>query len=196
MGEGWSDFMAAAVLTKPTDDRSKNFVVGSWLAGTEAGLRIRPYSTDLAVNELRYEDTNNMNNSHKVGVVWGVALYDMLWNIIEKHPVTDQEYPEFDSRGVPTDGRYLAMKLVIGGLSLQPCTASMIDGRDSILDADIALTGGENQREIWTAFAKRGLGQGAKHTAFKNENGEGVPLENSDAGGGGNHSANSTKQSG
>ncbi|KAF4513113.1 hypothetical protein G6O67_000430 [Ophiocordyceps sinensis] len=175
MGEGWSDFMAAAVLTKTTDDRSKNSTVGAWLAGNDAGLRIRPYSTNLSVNELRYQDTTKMKEIHEIGVVWGVALYDMMWNLIEKHPMADKDYPEFDARGVPTDGRYLAMKLVMGGLALQACTVSMVDGRDTILDADVALTGGENQCEIWTAFAKRGLGHGAKHTEFGNEGDDKVP---------------------
>ncbi|KAF4513711.1 hypothetical protein G6O67_000952 [Ophiocordyceps sinensis] len=89
--------------------------------------------------------------------------------------MADKDYPEFDARGVPTDGRYLAMKLVMGGLALQACTVSMVDGRDTILDADVALTGGENQCEIWTAFAKRGLGHGAKHTEFGNEGDDKVP---------------------
>ncbi|KAF4513710.1 hypothetical protein G6O67_000951 [Ophiocordyceps sinensis] len=66
MGEGWSDFMAAAVLTKTTDDRSKNSTVGAWLAGNDAGLRIRPYSTNLSVNELRYQDTTKMKEIHEM----------------------------------------------------------------------------------------------------------------------------------
>lgn len=59
--EGWSDFMAAAVLTKTTDDRSKNFTLGSWLLGHDAG----PYSLRTSVNELRYEDTAKMKVAHE-----------------------------------------------------------------------------------------------------------------------------------
>lgn len=37
----------------------------------------------------------------------------------------------------------------------------MVQARDAIIDADVALTGGENACEIWTGFVKRGLGAGA-----------------------------------
>ena len=38
-----------------------------------------------------------------------------------------------------------------------PARASQ-DGRNAILAADVALTGGANQCEIWRGFAKRGMG--------------------------------------
>ncbi len=34
---------------------------------------------------------------------------------------------------------------------------SFVNARDSIIAADVALTGGENACEIWEAFAARGL---------------------------------------
>jgi len=37
----------------------------------------------------------------------------------------------------------------------------MPQSRDAIIDADKALTGGSNACELWTGFAKRGLGEGA-----------------------------------
>src|SRR5262249_36145287 len=46
-------------------------------------------------------------------------------------------------------------------LKLQPANPSFTQARDAILSADVALTGGVNQREIWTAFARRGLGFGS-----------------------------------
>lgn len=45
----------------------------------------------------------------------------------------------------------------------QPCNPNFIQARDAILDADKALTGGENACEIWKGFAKRGLGDGASY---------------------------------
>lgn len=41
----------------------------------------------------------------------------------------------------------------------------MVQARDAILDADVALTGGDNQCELWTGFAKRGLGTGARYSS-------------------------------
>lgn len=46
----------------------------------------------------------------------------------------------------------------------QPCNPTFIQARDAILDADIALTGGDNACEIWKGFAKRGLGANAVFT--------------------------------
>jgi len=54
------------------------------------------------------------------------------------------------------------MKLVIDGLKLQPCSPGFIDGRDALLAADMATTGGENQCMIWEVFAARGLGFNAQ----------------------------------
>ncbi|GAL66060.1 metalloprotease MEP2 [Jejuia pallidilutea] len=53
------------------------------------------------------------------------------------------------------------MRLVIEGLKLQGCNPDFIDGRDGLLAADIALTGGADQCLIWEVFAKRGLGVAA-----------------------------------
>lgn len=49
----------------------------------------------------------------------------------------------------------------------QPCNPNMVEARDAILDADEALTGGANACEIWTGFAKRGLGENAKYAVLR-----------------------------
>ena len=56
----------------------------------------------------------------------------------------------------------MAIALVTEGLKLQPCNPGFVDGRNAILDADVALYGGANQCLIWEAFAKRGLGVSAE----------------------------------
>ena len=83
-------------------------------------------------------------------------LFEMLWNLIDKHGFTNNLFSH-DLRY----GNTLALQLVVDGLKLQPCYPSFSDARDAILLADRQLTGGENQCEIWKAFAKRGLGEGA-----------------------------------
>jgi extracellular elastinolytic metalloproteinase len=94
-------------------------------------------------------------------------LYEVLWNLIDKHGKNDNPTPDFDGNGVPTDGRYLALKLVLDGMALQPCNPNFVSARDAILDADEALTGGQNACEIWTGFAKRGLGAGAVYSSSR-----------------------------
>lgn len=57
-----------------------------------------------------------------------------------------------------TGGNNLAVRLVQDGMKLQVCRPGFVDGRNAILAADVALTGGANQCEIWRGFVKRGLG--------------------------------------
>ncbi|KAI1821472.1 extracellular elastinolytic metallo proteinase [Xylaria intraflava] len=161
MGEGWGDFMGTAIRLKDDDTRDTNFALGSWVVGDEAGIRKYLYSTDLDVNPYTYTTANTYNEVHDIGEIWATMLYEVMWNLIDKHGLSTAQKPEFDSDGIPTDGKFLAMKLVIDGMALQPCNPNFVQARDAILDADTALTGGDNQCEIWTAFAKRGLGEDA-----------------------------------
>lgn len=59
-----------------------------------------------------------MTEVHSIGTVWATILYEVFWNLADKYGVTADDKPTFDADGVPTDGRYLAMKLVIDGLAL------------------------------------------------------------------------------
>ncbi|KAI8588933.1 Fungalysin metallopeptidase-domain-containing protein [Geranomyces variabilis] len=59
-------------------------------------------------------------------------------------------------------GNIVALQLVVDGMKLQPCHPTFVDARDAILQADEVNYGGEDLCEIWKAFAKRGLGVGAK----------------------------------
>ena len=67
----------------------------------------------------------------------------------------------FDYINYDTGANNLSMQLVLDALALQPALANFVEGRDAILAADVALTGGVNHDAIWTAFARRGLGDGA-----------------------------------
>ncbi len=44
-------------------------------------------------------------------------LYEVLWNLVDKHGKNDAAVPTFEN-GVPTDGKYLAMKLVVDAMAL------------------------------------------------------------------------------
>lgn len=57
----------------------------------------------------------------------------------------------------------------------QPCNPNFVQARDAILDADKALTGGKNQCELWTAFAKRGLGSGARYNSSRRTGSTTIP---------------------
>ncbi|EMR71134.1 putative extracellular elastinolytic metalloproteinase protein [Eutypa lata UCREL1] len=169
MGEGWGDWYATAIRLKAGDTRETDYALGAWVYGDPNGIRDYVYSTNMDTNPYTYESVDEENEVHAIGTIWATMLYEVLWNLIDKHGKNDADKPEFDENGVPTDGKYLAMKLVLDGMALQPCNPNFVSARDAILDADTALTGGDNQCEIWTAFAKRGLGENASYSSSNNE---------------------------
>ncbi|KFZ19247.1 hypothetical protein V501_00743 [Pseudogymnoascus sp. VKM F-4519 (FW-2642)] len=160
MGEGWGDFMAIAIHLKTADTRAKNYPMGDWIANDPKGIRNYLYSTSLTTNPYTYKSVNTMSAVHTIGTVWATILYEVLWNLVEKHGNSEARQPTFNGK-VPTDGKFLTMKLVLDGMALQPCSPTFVQARDAIIDADKALTGGSNACELWKAFAKRGLGEGA-----------------------------------
>ena len=88
-------------------------------------------------------------------------LYELLWNLVDAHGINDDNMPEFNEKGVATTGRFLFVQLIVDSFKLMRCSPHFEQSRDAILDADKALTDGENECLIWKAFAKRGLGVGA-----------------------------------
>ncbi|KAK1992019.1 fungalysin metallopeptidase [Colletotrichum falcatum] len=175
MGEGWGDFFATAIRLKPADTRATDYSMGAWVYNDPAGIRSVLYSTSMTTTPNTYSTINGVSSVHRIGETWATILYEVLWNLIDKHGKNDGPRPEFDSNGVPTDGKYLTLKLVLDGMALQPCSPNFIQARDAILDADKALTGGDNQCELWTAFAKRGLGSNAVYSSSNRRNGFTIP---------------------
>src|SRR5262245_56923802 len=99
---------------------------------------------------------------HDSGELWCSALWDMNWLLINKYGYDPDLTTGYAPGGGPASaGNKLALRLVMDAMKLQPANPSFIQARDMILQADFNLTGGVNQREIWTAFARRGLGSGA-----------------------------------
>ncbi|KAF2210661.1 hypothetical protein CERZMDRAFT_99271 [Cercospora zeae-maydis SCOH1-5] len=163
MGEGWSDFYATAVRSTGRDTRDTDYPIGDYATGRTNGIRAFVYSTNMQTNPYTYSSLNTLTRVHQYGTVWCTMLYELFWNLVDAHGNTNDLSPSLDSQtGIPRDGKYLAMKLVLDALALQPCNPSFLQARNAILDADRALTRGENLCSIWRAFAKRGLGENAR----------------------------------
>jgi len=169
MGEGWSDYVAIAALIDPeVDDPDGTRGMGPYVIfqddRTDPGIRNRPYSRTMDIQPFTYNSikTNSwLNNTtivapHQVGHGWASILWDMTWDLIDRHGFNPNMYDPWN-----TGGNNLAYQLVIDGMKLQGCFPGFVDGRDGILAADQALTGGENQCTLWAAFARRGLGYSA-----------------------------------
>ena len=174
MGEGWSDFYALTFTTNPADTPTLPRGVGTYVVfqpPTGAGIRPRPYTSDTSVNEFTYGmipagvASGVLTIPHGIGFVWNTMLWDVYWNLVVKHGYNANIYDDWS-----TGGNNLAIQLVTDGMKFQPCSPGFVDGRNGILTADIALTGGDNNCAIWRGFAKRGLGFGALQGSSNNVN--------------------------
>ncbi|MDG4650815.1 T9SS-dependent M36 family metallopeptidase [Chryseobacterium arthrosphaerae] len=171
MGEGWSDFFALMITTKPGDNASVARGIGTFASGeptTGGGIRPAKYTPDFLINNYTYGRTNGMKistnsvlgpitvpDSHSIGFIWASMLWDLNWKYVEKYGYNSNVLAD------PNSGSARVLQLVMDALKLQPCNPSFIDGRNAILAADQASTNGENKCMIWKTFAKRGLGVNA-----------------------------------
>ncbi|EJL71094.1 Por secretion system C-terminal sorting domain containing protein [Chryseobacterium populi] len=172
MGEGWSDFFALMLTNRPGDNASvprgmATFATDQPTNGT--GMRLAKYSPDFAINDYTYGKTNGMKVNfdtgifgimtipavHSIGFIWCTMLWDLNWKYVEKYGYNSNVL------AAPDSGSARVLQLVTDALKLQPCNPSFIQGRDAILAADQAKTGGVDKCMIWKVFAKRGLGVNA-----------------------------------
>ncbi len=174
LGEGWSDFYALALLAQPDASVGGNYPMAAYISylfgGTLTqnyyyGIRRYPYSTNLLVNPLTLKDIdpihadshvgvprspalgNSATEVHNMGEVWCVTLWDARANLINKlgHSA----------------GNQLILQLVTDALSLSPANPTYLEARDAIIEADLINNAGANYKELWSAFAKRGMGASA-----------------------------------
>lgn len=128
--------------------------------GTPKGIRKFVYSTNMKTNPSTYAYIRKFAyyGVHAKGEVWAAMLYELLWNLVEKHGYSSDLYKRDNATRSAPGGNVIAMQLTVDGLKMQPCRPSFVDARDAILQADEVTYDGENACEIWRAFAKRGLG--------------------------------------
>ena len=99
-----------------------------------------------------------------IGEVWASLLYEVYWNLVEKHGFDPNWYntnPKNNPNGL--GGNVIFVQLLIDGMKLQPCSPNFIKARDAILEADRISNSRGNFKELWAGFAKRGLGVGAEY---------------------------------
>jgi hypothetical protein len=162
MGEGWSDFFALWMTTKPGDIGSANRYTGAYIGGNTTGIRTRPYTTNFSAagNNLTYgaipngNGTVNYQESHNLGEIWAATLWDLNWQFIYKYGYNSNFYAS-------TGGNNMALKLILDACKIQTCNPSFLDGRNAILRADSLNNRAANSSVIWRVFARRGMGYSA-----------------------------------
>src|SRR4029077_9760585 len=173
MGEGWSDWFSLSLLSEPGDDVNAAYAEGGYvtyqLSGMTSnyyfGIRRYPYCTDMNKNPLSFKDIDPNQASlhpgiprsgivgtqadevHNMGEIWCVTLGEARAKLIPKYGYSV--------------GNQLALKIVTDGLNLSPANPTFLQARDAILQADNVDNSGADIAELWTAFAKRGMGFGA-----------------------------------
>ena len=181
-GEGWSDYIALMMTTNwataQLTDGTLARPMGTYAIGqvaTGLGIRNYPYSTNTTTNPLNYShlglgavapwNFSNGTEVHNIGEVWCMALWEMTWGLIQQQGSINPNLFNATSTG----GNSVALKLVVEGMKLQPCSPGFLDARNAILRADQNLYAGAHLCAIWTAFAKRGMGwnavQGSSNSA-------------------------------
>ncbi|MBC7640859.1 MAG: T9SS-dependent M36 family metallopeptidase [Flavobacterium sp.] len=170
MGEGWSDWFSLMMQLKPGQQGIDSVPVGTYAVNEPnngGGIRQFPYTTDMAINPLTLNGSNNADNTttgyrYTIGEMWATVMWDLTWAYIGKYGYDDNIYT-----GV--GGNNKVMRLVLDALKLQACnTASFISSRDLLFAADQATTGGADYCMIAEVFRRRGLGLNASSGDINN----------------------------
>jgi hypothetical protein len=168
-GEGWSDFLALVFLMNPQlEDPEGPRGYGQWAlyngSRVGPGFRPRPYSRNMELQPFTYDsiksqgwlDGTSLALPHGLGHGWASVLWDMAWDLVDKHGYNPDAYGTWSS-----GGNNRALQYVIDGLKFQGCGPGLVRARDAILAAQQELTGGADTCTVWAAFARRGLGYSA-----------------------------------
>ena len=165
MGEGWSDFLGLMFVQKASDTQfgaysSGNYVLGNPLNDPNGGIRDFPYSFDMTISPKTYGYFNAFTAPHPNGEIICATLWDLNWLMINGNgsSITGKGYEPDIYNSASTAGNIELMKVFVEALKLQPVNPTYVDFRDAMLSADLAITGGDNEVAIWTAFARRGIG--------------------------------------
>ncbi|WP_283137130.1 M36 family metallopeptidase [Rhizohabitans arisaemae] len=140
LGEGWSDYIACTI--------NDTTVVGAWIVNSPGGIRMHPYDANYP-DRYGMLGTGRFTQVHNNGEIWCAALIELNRLI----------------------GAALAAQLVVDGLKLTPANPTYLQARDAVLlalenkaaaeawsDADLRT----RRRNAWQAFAKYGMGVGAR----------------------------------
>ncbi|KAF9254368.1 hypothetical protein L218DRAFT_968232 [Marasmius fiardii PR-910] len=158
MGEGWSDAVADWFAHSDTPEVT-DFTVGSWVTDNPAGIRTKPYSTSMDVNNYKYSDIVNIGEVHQVGEIWANMLHNVYAELVAAHGHSTNARTSAEG----TEGNIVFLHLLVDALPLQPCNPLFYTGRDAIIQADVNRYGGANKCLLWKVFAARGLGVGARN---------------------------------
>jgi extracellular elastinolytic metalloproteinase len=118
-------------------------------------MELQPFTYD-SIKTGGWLDGTSLALPHGLGHGWAAVLWDMTWDLVEKHGFNPNAYAAWN-----TGGNNRAIQYVIDGLKLQGCGPGLVVARSAIIAAQEALTDGEDTCTLWASFARRGLGHSA-----------------------------------
>jgi hypothetical protein len=140
LGEGWSDAFPLNIFDDP--------VTGAYVTCNPSGIRSAPYD----VHPGTYADFGNKfgpfaagigtvfrPEPHRDGEIWAATAWDI-------HSALGQD---------------VTQQLLFDAMRYTPVEPSMVDAKNAMLIADLVDYGGAHLNELFTVFARRGLGVSA-----------------------------------
>jgi hypothetical protein len=176
MGESWGDLTAAEYLFEHGySNGASPWAVGPYATGNPV-VGIRDYAIDK--NPLNYGDYGFDSTGpevHADGEIWNGVQFEVRQALVRKwndrFPQSDKALQRRCASGTATNtplpadrcpGNRRWLQLMFDGFLLQQGATSMLDARDAMLAADQMRFGGANQKALWAAFARRGMGVDAR----------------------------------
>ncbi|RKG54971.1 histidine kinase [Corallococcus sp. AB011P] len=174
MGEGWGDFHAMLMQVRESDRNKPGnsnwqgvYSTAGYVSsggknqGYYFGIRRLPYSTDMSKNGYTFKHIANFTplptdagtrsdiNSevHNSGEVWATMLWECYASLLNAHP-----FQEAQNR---------MKQYLVASYKATPNAPTFTEARDAVLAVALASDPADYQRFV-AAFAKRGLGFGAK----------------------------------
>ncbi len=194
LGEGWSDFYAAAMLSEPGDNLNGIYAVGGYdtylsFAGFTTnnyyGIRRFPLAIKSFTapngggphNPLTFADvdqtTLNLNDGAFARGPYGSAAADEVHNLGEIWAVALWEVrAKMITRLGWSAGNRKALQLVTDGMKLAPLAPTFLSERDAILAAAQAGGIAADVADVWSGFAIRGMGYSASIQNVGSSNGD------------------------
>jgi extracellular elastinolytic metalloproteinase len=177
LGESWSDLTAIEYLYDfgyELGGGANRYAVGPYVTGNKQ-KGIRNYGMNespLNYSNIEY-DPNGVTSPHADGEIWSATNFDIRQLLMKKYgargfdsaPGTILQRRCAEGKRPPSDcpGNRRWAQTFHDAFLLLPSSIDFLDARDAYLAADRMRYGdsNSNQRELWLAFARRGMGEGA-----------------------------------
>lgn len=177
MGESWGDLTGAEYLFSHNyDTGSSPWVVGPYATGNaKAGIRDYPiHKNPLNYGDYGFDSTGD--EVHSDGEIWNGTMWEVREALVDKYnkkfryknktlqlqcaqAATNGTASPLPPQLCPGNRRWI--QTVFDAFLLQQGATSMLDARDAYIAADKMRFGKANQKVVYQAFARRGMGKKA-----------------------------------